>query len=1257
ATAGDYGTPTFSNGVVLNGDGTITVPAGVTGFTVTVPTVDDLLYETNETVPLTVGGVSASGLIVDNDNPLAADDTVTVKEDSGPTVIDVLGNDSVNPETGNPLTISEVTQGAHGTVTLTAGGVVYTPNPNYSGDDSFTYTITDGDGRTSTAQIKVVVTPVNDAPVAVDDSVAMQEDGVLTITPASLFGGDGTGGANDYDIDSAAFSEIRISSLPSGGTLLLNNVAITVDTIVTAEDLAAGRLTFRPVADSHGSTSFTYAVSDGALWSNEATVTIEVEPVNDIPAIANLTPAASGGELTLSEAHLPGGSAPDPAELTKSGSFHISTPDGFGSLSLNNTLVIDGNGNIVNQPLTTALGNTLTITGYDAATGEVSYSYTLAQSNLLADAQGNDSILDNISVSLRDADGDSATSTLTVTILDDMLTQPADLQGEAHENVTVGTNLMIVLDVSGSMDDSPGVPGFSTRLEVAKSAIAKLIAEYDGLGDVAVRLVTFSSGSGTLGDGWMSAQDAIDLINDLSNWYGNGVTNYDAALAKAQSAFLTDGKIVGGQNVSYFMSDGEPTTDNYGSKGKGIDSAEQAAWESFLVQNGIKSYALGMGEGVSSGPLAPIAYDGSTSKELAPIVVTDLAQLEDTLSATVSVPADGNLVTEGLATGGFGADGAGGQPVFSISHDHDGNPATPDIVFTADSSQYNAANHTLTIDTAGGGTLSVNFKTGAYTYNPPANVTEDIVERFRYTLQDGDGDQRSASLSITVRDGVPVANDDTIVAQAGDWAMDGTVTASATVLDGPGNWGAEDTERIGYPSYAVDIADVPTGTSKSANSVAFTLAADAGHPASVLFSINLAPHWNAGDRWQAEVFKVGTTTNPVASLLDQSGAGHREIDIDGKVEAGQYYIRFTVFDNTGGSSKSDRSDLTAVNLRYTSYPYTPPAMQAISISSPGLAWVAAVTTGNVLANDEPGSDGRPALVAVDGHAVGAAGLTLEGSYGFLHISASGDYSYTAKGPDMPAGATDTFRYTMRDGDGDTDSAVLSLTIEAPQGNAAADHKANLVTGGNGDDVLNGLSGNDVLVGGAGNDTLSGGKGNDHLVGGAGDDILAGDAGNDYLEGGAGNDTLQGGDGNDYLDGGTGNDILVGGDGHDILVGGAGDDVLTGGLGSDTFRFLSGDQQDTVSGDRITDFTVGQGGDVLDLAELLQGEHASAESLGSFLSFSKVGADTVLTIDVDGSGAGTAGQQITFAGVDLVGGKTNAEIIQSLLDTNNLKTDL
>src|SRR6185295_15536537 len=72
--------------------------------------------------------------------------------------------DNSGPDTGETLTITAVTQGAHGSVTFTATNVSYTPTGNYNGADSFTYTIGDGHGGSATATVSVTVTSVNDAP-------------------------------------------------------------------------------------------------------------------------------------------------------------------------------------------------------------------------------------------------------------------------------------------------------------------------------------------------------------------------------------------------------------------------------------------------------------------------------------------------------------------------------------------------------------------------------------------------------------------------------------------------------------------------------------------------------------------------------------------------------------------------------------------------------------------------------------------------------------------------------------------------------------------------------------------------------------------------------------------------------------------------------------------------------------------------------------------------------------------------------------
>ena len=112
-----------------------------------------------------------------NDDPVAVDDTATVAEDSGANAIDVLANDNDGPDTGETLTVTAVTQGANGTVTFTGDAASATRrNANFFGTDSFTYTISDGNGGTDTATVNVTVTNVNDDPVANDDTATVAED-------------------------------------------------------------------------------------------------------------------------------------------------------------------------------------------------------------------------------------------------------------------------------------------------------------------------------------------------------------------------------------------------------------------------------------------------------------------------------------------------------------------------------------------------------------------------------------------------------------------------------------------------------------------------------------------------------------------------------------------------------------------------------------------------------------------------------------------------------------------------------------------------------------------------------------------------------------------------------------------------------------------------------------------------------------------------------------------------------------------------
>lgn len=223
--------------------------------------VDSFTYRANDgtadsniaTVNITVNPV--------NDPPTAADDSYTVDEDNTLTVpvAGVLGNDG--DIDGDALTAVQVSGPSNGTLTLNAdGSFTYTPDADFNGSDSFTYKANDGTADSNTATVTITVNPVNDPPVAVDDSYSVDEDNVLTVAAAGVLG-------NDSDEENDSLTAAVVDG-PANGTLSFN---------------PDGSFTYTPDADFNGSDSFTYKTNDGTADSNEATVRITVNAVNDAP--------------------------------------------------------------------------------------------------------------------------------------------------------------------------------------------------------------------------------------------------------------------------------------------------------------------------------------------------------------------------------------------------------------------------------------------------------------------------------------------------------------------------------------------------------------------------------------------------------------------------------------------------------------------------------------------------------------------------------------------------------------------------------------------------------------------------------------------------------------------------------------------------------------------------------------------------------------------------------------------------------------
>jgi hypothetical protein len=210
-----------------------------------------------------------------NDPPTARDDATSVPE-GGSVLIPVLTNDS-DPE-GTALAYGNVVAAApsHGTVTPTLNGISYVHNGSETTTDSFTYAVSDGDGGAATATVRVVIEPVNDAPVANPDNATVPEGGEVVISVV----------ANDSDVDSGPPSNTRvvIDTAPVNGLATPGSAGVT----------------YRHSGSETRSDSFTYRVLDAqGLSSAPATVSLSITPFNDPPVAAPDTATVREGETVV----------------------------------------------------------------------------------------------------------------------------------------------------------------------------------------------------------------------------------------------------------------------------------------------------------------------------------------------------------------------------------------------------------------------------------------------------------------------------------------------------------------------------------------------------------------------------------------------------------------------------------------------------------------------------------------------------------------------------------------------------------------------------------------------------------------------------------------------------------------------------------------------------------------------------------------------------------------------------------------------
>jgi VCBS repeat-containing protein len=1038
------------------------------------------------------GGSSQSALTVTvtgtNDAPVAVADVATATEDALPNTVNgnVLTNDtdvdvgdshSVSAVTGgidNGTTITKV--GTYGTLVITkaTGGYTYTlangqANVQALADgqhvtDVFTYTNSDNHGGSNSATLTVTVTGTNDAPVAVADVAAVTEDAESNPVSGNVL-------TNDSDVDS---TDTHTVSAVTGGTdngMTITKVGTYGTLVITKATgdytytLANGQANVQALADGQQvSDVFTYTNSDNHGGSSSSTLTVTITGVNDAPVVTSAAAAVSEEGLSNGVADTLPAVLDTTNNTTASGTITASDADndsltmtlGTPSASLTSGgVAITWTHQDTNHTLIGTAGATTIITATITDAG--AYNVTLSGPIDHSDTSQEDDKTFTVPVSV--SDGHTTTSTtLSVSIEDDSpKAGPVEMSVDTTDSQT---NVMLIIDVSGSMNSSSGVSGFSTRLDAAKAAINDLLDQYDTLGDVRVQIVKFSTTASQVGTDWMSVAAAKTAIDELS---ANGSTFYDAALTKAINIFGDEGKLSGSgtQNVSYFISDGVPTENH------SVNSTQQNAWESFLTTNDIVSFALGISDSPTTTDLNPIAFDPASGTQVAdtPIIVSDLDQLADTLVFTAS-SVSGSVLTGagGEVSNSFGADGGHVQSItvdgVTYTFDPAANAGAGGITTSGGdgSFTYNGTTKTLTVDTgASGGELAMVMTTGAFTFQPSTGFSSESVT---YVLVDADGDTASSTLRFSPQN-VTLSDGDTDTQTFDDmatgaitngengWKFVGPSNRDQAVVDLDGNHvfrmssdpSSGDFGGPYSPALSVTAGEPQTSASYDSQSIKFEFK-----------PVNSTPD---GSRLEVDFGKSdGTDRNNFMVIESFSGTDGIRIAVAEPNLSGSFGV--------GGTAPNDWRELVShvdptvwhdIELRLTYY---------------------------------DGANNDVIDVYLDGELIGTT-MTFENyrdALGGTH-AANAEANQTSRVFFRP-GANGA----PQDGAGGQNQGFYfdNLTTSVYNNlSATGNDAANVITGNSGDNVLSGLGGNDTLYGNDGNDTLTGGAGNDTIYGGDGID--------------------------------------------------------------------------------------------------------------------------------------------------------------------------
>jgi uncharacterized repeat protein (TIGR01451 family) len=733
------------------------------------------------------------------------------------TSIDVLSHATDPDSSQASLTVVGTGMATHGSLSVDpSGDVLYTPDAGYAGPDTFSYTVSDPDGNTSTATVSLTV--LNQAPAANADATLVPYNGSVDIAVLS----------NDNDPNSDTLQVTNVS-VPSDGTVTLNG---------------DGSITYAPDPGFMGSDSFTYTISDGNGGADTATVTITVAnrapvAVDDsvdftgtagtpitVDALGNDSDP-NGDPLSLDSVSLPlHGTAviaagqiiytPSPS-YAGTDSFTYTISDGRGGQSVA-TITVDIHNRApqaVADSATTAGGSVtldvrdndldadgdpLSVTAPGATTptrGAVSVN---ANGTLTYTAAAGQVGTDTFSYTVSDGRGGSDTAVVTVTIPN---TAPDATDDTA--STTPGSPVTVSVLDNDTDPNIPTMPGQNLAVTgTTQPAVGDGVVTTDGSTVTFTPSASFTHGSTTftynVADG-AGGFDTATVTITMSNVAP--VANADAATTTCITAVVVDVLANDTDANDDTLTLTAVTGANHGTVsivGGKVRYVPDGAWSGadvlqYSVFDGTSTVSgqLTVTTG-SCGPTASgfsLAVDGGTSTSIDVLTHTTDPDSAGNLAVTSSTPTHGTTVIVAGNVVYTPTDGYAGPDSFTYTvTDPDGNTATATVTLTVRNQAPAAADDTATVlvndsvnvavlanDTdPNADTLTVTGVStpahGTATLQPDGTITYQPVffyagpDSFSYTISDGHGGSDTATVTMTIGNAAPVAVGDSVTGSA-----------------------------------------------------------------------------------------------------------------------------------------------------------------------------------------------------------------------------------------------------------------------------------------------------------------------------------------------------------------------------------------------------------------------------------------------------------------------------------------------------------